>query len=240
MGFFSNFGYGFEAGHEIGNDLEGEKDGKEWSGAKGGVNIGERAVSQAKKSCDGEENENGGGDPALKSGGDANAAIVEKSKKEGERNAQEEAGQKNRLASDVVEFEGIERGKKISGELADGDGFPRANDEVGEKHDPTGEIANERRKNQSGIGGFAGSVGKTLDPFPISVADGEKNQATEGESKGGAKRTTSAEPVVHEDEPANSDHGAKAEGEVVVEAEFAGEGGHGRWRTENCSREDGR
>jgi len=90
-----------------------------------------------------------------------------------------------------------------------------------------------------GVGGFAGSVGETLDPFAVNVADGKKNQAAESKSESGAKRATAGEPVVHEDEPADADHGAEAKSEVVVEAEFAGERSHRRWRTENCNREFG-
>ena len=44
-----------------------------------------------------------------------------------------------------------------------------------------------------------------------------------------SKRAQSAaaqQPVVHDDEPADADHGAPGQGEVIGEAEFAGEMWH--------------
>ena len=77
-----------------------------------------------------------------------------------------------------------------------------------------------------GVGGFAGGVGKALDPLAVDVADGQKNDSADGKTESGASGPAAAEPVVHEDEPAGADHGAESESEIVVQAKFASEGGH--------------
>ena len=41
MSLLGNFRNGFETGHEIRDDLQSEQDGKEWSGAEGGMDVGE-------------------------------------------------------------------------------------------------------------------------------------------------------------------------------------------------------
>ena len=165
----------------------------------------------------------------MKIGAEADAAIVDGGKEEGERDAEEEAREKDGLTGDMVKHETVERRENIGGDFADGDGFPGANDEVGEEHHPASEVADEGRENLGGVGGFAGGVGKALDPLAVDVADGKKNDAADGKTECGANGTAAAEPIIHEDEPAGADHGAESESEVVVEAEFAGECGHLDW-----------
>jgi len=77
-----------------------------------------------------------------------------------------------------------------------------------------------------GVGRFAGSVGKATNPLAVDVANGKKKDATEAEAEHGAERAAAGEPVVHKNDPAGADHGAKAESEIVGEGEFAGESGH--------------
>ena len=116
----------------------------------------------------------------MKRGAGADATIVEKSEEQSNGQAKNEARKKNGLAGDTIEFEGIELRKNVSGKVADDDGFPWADDQVGEKHDPAGEIADERRKNLRGVGRFAGGVGKATNPLAVDVADGNKKDAKIG------------------------------------------------------------
>ena len=226
VGFFGVLGDGFEAGQEIRNDLQREKDGEKRSGVKNGMEICGSAADGADGDEGDENEEDHGGHGLLEIGAEADAAVVDSGEKQSERDAENEAREKNGLASDAIELEGIERGKNVGGDFSEGDGFPRADDEVGEKHHPAGEVADDGRKNLRGVGGFAGGVGKTLDPLAVDVADGKKNDSADGETESGAERTAAAEPVVHEDEPAGADHGAEGEREIIVEAKFASEGGH--------------
>lgn len=226
MRFFSGFGNGFKAGDEIGHDLQGEKDGSERGVAEGRLEICGGAGARANEDEEEKYAEDARGGPALKRGTGADATIVEESEEQSNGQAKNQARKKNGLAGDAIEFEGIEPRKNVGGKLADDDGFPWTDDEVGEKHDPAGEIADERRKDLRGVGRFAGGVGKATNPLAVDVSDGKKKDATEAESKHGAERAATCEPVVHENDPAGADHGAKAESEIVGEGEFAGESGH--------------
>ena len=162
----------------------------------------------------------------MKCGAGANAAIVEESEEKSDHKAEDETGKKNGLAGDAIEFEGIELRKNVGRELSHNDSFPGADDEVGEKHDPAGEIADERGKDLCGVGRFAGGVGNATYPLAVDVADGKKEDAGEAEAEHGAERAAACEPVVHENDPACADHGAKAECEIVGEGKLAGKGGH--------------
>lgn len=227
VGFFGVFGSGFETGEEIRNDLESEEDGEKRSGVEEGMEIGGGAAKAADSDEGDEDNEDHAGHGFLKVGTETDAAVVDGGEEEGERDAEEETREKNRLASDAVEHETIERRKNVGGDFADGDGFPGTDDEVGEEHHPASEIADEGRENLGGVGGFTRSVWEPLDPLAIDVADGKQNDAANGKSESSAERAAAAEPVVHEDEPAGANHGAESESEIIVEAKFACEsGGH--------------
>jgi hypothetical protein len=86
------------------------------------------------------------------------------------------------MASDAIQLEGIERWKKVSGQFADGYGFPGANDKVREQHDPSGEVADGWRKNLRRIGGFAGSIRQTLHPLAVNVADRQQKNSADSET----------------------------------------------------------
>ena len=133
-----------------------------------------------------ENDEDHGGHGLLEVGAEADAAVVDGGEKQSESDAEEEAGEKDGLAGDAIEHETIERRKNVGGDFSDGDGFPRADDEVGEEHHPAGEVADDGRKNLRGVGGFAGGVGKALDPLAVDVADGKKNDAANGKTESGA------------------------------------------------------
>ena len=146
IGFFGVFGDGFETGHEIRNDLQGEEDGKKWSGVKDGMKICGSAADGADADESDENEEDHARHGLLEIGAEADAAIVDSGEKQGERDTQDEAREENGLAGDAIEFEGIERGKNVGGDFSEGDGFPRADDEVGEKHHPAGEVADDGRE----------------------------------------------------------------------------------------------
>src|SRR5690242_20768916 len=91
---------------------------------------------------------------------ETDAAIIDGTEKQSERDAQNEPREKNGLAGDAVKLEGIERRKNVGSNFPESDGFPRADDEVGEKHHPAGEIADDGRKNLGGVAALAGAAGK--------------------------------------------------------------------------------
>lgn len=226
IGFFGVFWNGFETGHEIGNDLQREQDGEKRGGLKNGMKIC-RGATEGTDAHEREKNQQDHrGHGFLEIRAETNAAIVDGTEKQSERDAQNEPREKNGLAGDAVKLEGIERRKNVGGNFPESDGFPGADDEVGEKHHPAGEIADDGRKNLGGVGGFAGGVRKALDPLAVYIADGEQNHAADGETERSSRRTATAKPVVHENEPACANHGAESESEIIVEAKFASESGH--------------
>jgi len=226
VGFFGVLGDGFKTGHEIRNDLQREENGKEWSGVKCGMKICGSAAEGAYNEESEEDQEDHAGHGFLEIRAEADTAVVDGGEKQSERDTEDETREENGLAVYAIELERIERGENVGGNFTEGDGFPGTDDEVSEKHHPAGEVADDRRKNLSGVGGFAGGVGKALDPLAVHIADGEQNNSADGKTERSARGTATAEPVVHKDEPAGADHGAESEGEVIVEAKFASESGH--------------
>ncbi len=55
---------------------------------------------------------------------------------------------------------------------------------------------------------------------------GSRSGAADDEAEQRAERAAAEQPVVHDDEPADADHGSPAESEVVGGAELAGESVH--------------
>jgi hypothetical protein len=108
IGFFGAFGCGLEASQEIRNDLQGEHDGDERSGAEERLKICGRTAP----STDGEEQEeeknDGACSPVLKRGAEANAAVIQNGEEDGHGGTEEKARQENGLAGDGIQHEGIE------------------------------------------------------------------------------------------------------------------------------------
>ena len=105
--------------------------------------------------------------------------------------------------------------------------MPRTDDEVGKGHHPSRGEADGAGKNRRGVGDFASSVGHRHHQLAVDPTDGKQQRAPYGEAKYCSQRTAAQEPVVHDDEPADAHHGPPAQGEVVGDAQFAGELGHG-------------
>ena len=130
-------------------------------------------------------------------------------------------------SGDAVDLDGIERRDDVAGDAAYGHGLPGADDEVGEHHHPAGGEADGAGESGRGVGDLARGVGHGGHQPAINPADGEQQRAADGEAEKGAQGAAAEEPVVHHYEPADTDHGAPGQREVVGEAEFAGEMGHG-------------
>ena len=85
-----------------------------------------------------EHQQDGSGGPVLEGSAGADTTIIQITEKKREQQAEEQAWKKDRHAGNAVEFDGLELGKKIGRQFADRDRFPRADDEVGEQHNPAG------------------------------------------------------------------------------------------------------
>src|SRR5579863_4665514 len=124
------------------------------------------------------------------------------------------------LSRDAVDLDGIERGENIARDAPYGYGLPGADDEVGEHHHPSGGEADGAGECGGGVCDFASGVGHGGYQPAVDPADGEQQCAADGEAEKCAESAAAQEPVVHDDEPTDADHGAPGQGEVVGEAEF--------------------
>src|SRR5215471_14538581 len=182
--------------------------------------------TDAGRNKDYEESERAETCPVLKGGAWANTTIVQHGENGGESQSDGEVREKHGPRGDAVEFDGVEARENVGGNTADGDGFPRADDEIGESHHPTGGEADGARKHRGGVSDFAGGIGHGNDEFAVGPADGQQERTSDDETEDGAKSAAAEKPVVHDDEPADADHAAPSQGEVVDEAQFASESGH--------------
>ncbi len=66
------------------------------------------------------------------------------------------------------------------------------------------------------------------------VADGQKKNAANRETKNAAERAAAHQPIVHDDQPADSHHRSPSEGEVIGDAQLAGELGHSTFAIMIC------
>ena len=209
-GFFGGFADGFESGHEIRDDLQDEENRDQRSVRKQRREIGARPAGCAERDEDHEESERAEAGPVLKCGAEADAAIVERGEQRGESYADDEVREIDGVSGDAVEFDGIEWRKNVGGDATDGNGFPGADDEVGEGHDPSGGEADAAGEGGGGVGDFAGGVGHGGDQLAVDPSDGEQGCAADDEAEKCAESAAAEEPVVHDDKPADTDHASPA------------------------------
>ena len=188
--------------------------------------IGGRSARDAQGDEDHEKRKCAERGPVLKGSAQPDAAIVHHRQQRGEREPDSQVRQVNRLSRHAVQLDGIERGKYICGDAAHGHGLPRTDDEVCEHHHPSGIEADRARENFRGVGNFARCVGHGHHQLAVHIADGQQQNAANRESKNAAERAAAHQPVVHDDQPADPDHRSPSQGEVIGDAQLAGELGH--------------
>ncbi len=215
IGLLGCLGYRFESGQEIRHDLQREQNGKPRHMAEIRTEISWRAPVTADEDEDEEHQQNRGGCPVLENRARADAPVVEPREKRGDRQAQQQTGEKYGLPGDTIKFPGIQLRKNVRRQFTDRDSLPRTNDEIGEQHDPAGQIAHEWRKNLRGVGRFSGRIRQSRHPLSIDVTHRQKEHASDRKPQHRPKRASPAEPIVHYHDPAGTDHGAKAEREIV-------------------------
>jgi hypothetical protein len=224
---FSGLTYGFESCHEIRDDLNHQQERDQRRVRKQRGEVVRRPLAHAECDKNYKQRESAEGRPVLKGRAEADAAIVQHGEQRGEGKADGEVRKIYGTSGDAIEFERIERWKDVAGDAADGHGLPRADNEVGEHHHPSGGEADGARKSCGGVGDLARGVGHCGDQPAVNPTDGEQQRPADGEAEKGTESAATQEPIIHDDEPADADHGAPAQREVVSEPEFAGEMGHG-------------
>src|SRR6516162_9023317 len=138
MSLFRHLGHGLKAGDEIRHDLQGEQDRHQGRMTEQGLEVRRGAAPATDGDHHKKHQQDGGGGPVLEGSAGADAPIIQITEKKREQQAEEQARKKDRHAGNAVEFDGVELGKKTGRQFSDRDRFPRADDEVGEEHNPAG------------------------------------------------------------------------------------------------------
>src|SRR5580658_3625377 len=221
-GFFGGLAYGFESGHEIRDDLQDEQDGNEPRVREEWRQVVKGTLAHPDRDKNDKQGEGAEGCPVLESGAEADAAVVQHGEQRREAETDEQVWEINGAPGDAVDFDGIERRNNVAGDAADGYGLPRADNKVGEHHHPSCGEADRTRESGCGVGNLACGIGHGGHEPAIDPADWEQERTADGEAQYCAKRAAAQKPVVHDHQPADTDHGAPGECEVVGEAKFAG------------------
>src|SRR5258708_4618484 len=182
-GFFSGFADRLESGHEIGDDLKDEQERNQGCVGEERREVARRTLAYAKSDEDSKQGQRAESGPVLKSRAEADAAIVQRGEQRGESKADDEVRKKDWASGNAVDLERIERWEDVTGDAAYGDGFPRADDEVGEHHHPSGGEADGARKNGRSVGDLARGVWHGGHQPTVDPADREQQRAADGEAE---------------------------------------------------------
>ena len=74
---------------------------------------------------------------------------------------------------------------------------------------------------------FRNQISRWVRGLPVYPRDRQQQGTTDRESEHSTQDAAAQQPVVHDDQPSDADHGAPSQGEIVSGAQFAGESGHG-------------
>src|SRR5580700_7495010 len=121
----------------------------------------------------------------------------------------------NGTSAYTIEFEGVERRDDVGGDAAHGHSLPRADDEIGERHHPSGGKADAPGKCSGGVSDFAAGIWHGCYEPAIDPADGQEQRTANRKPEQSAEGATAEQPVIHDHEPADPDHGAPREREVI-------------------------
>ena len=159
----------------------------------------------------------------LKAAAGADATVIDEADPGGQSKTGHEARNGDHFAGHCVERQLVHRGEDPRQQIADRHSFPRAHDRVREHHQPSRRKAHRPRKHALRVGDFSSGIRDRANQAPIGEGDGNEQQRDAEEAEHRPRRTTTRQPVVHDDEPADADHAAKAECEVLERAEGAAE-----------------
>src|SRR6266516_3529151 len=159
VGLFSRFADGLESGHEVRDNLNDEQNRYQRCVREERGEIGWSTRTHAHENEDDKENKRTEAGPVLERSAEENAAIVEDGQQRGQAQADDKMREIYGASGDAVEFDGIKDGKDVGSDATDGDGLPRADDEVGESHHPSGGEADEAREDGGGVSDLASGIG---------------------------------------------------------------------------------
>lgn len=188
--------------------------------------VGGRAAREAEQRENGKRRQQPERHHVLKDPARFDAAVVDDGDEDGERQADRESRRVNRAAADRVHLVAVERGEDARQQVAGRDGFPRTDDGVREDHRPSRRVAGEWWKDAFGVCDFGAGVANPLHQPAIGVRNREQQQTADEKAEDAAGGAAARQPVVHQDEPADADHRAEAEREVLDGAQPAAQFDH--------------
>src|SRR5438876_4938438 len=218
--------YRFVACHVIRNDLHDQQYGNKTAVSKKRRQICRRPFARSESHEDNKQRKRAKRGPVLKSGAQADAAIVQHSQQRNQPESDHKVRQVHRPARDSIDFERIQRRKNVACDFPNGHRLPWANDEIGEHHHPSCGEADCRRKNFGSVGDFTRRVRHGHYKLSVDVTDWKQQCAANRESQNATESAAAQQPVVHHHQPSDAHHRAPAEREVVNNAEFTGKFGH--------------
>src|SRR5580704_19698236 len=118
-GFFGAFYDRFKSRHKIGHDLHDQKYGYEWGMSEERREIPWRPLAHSEPDKQREQRERAEGCPVLKSGAQADAAIVQNCEQPSQAEPDHQVRQVNWLACDAIQFDRIQCGKDVARDFAD-------------------------------------------------------------------------------------------------------------------------
>ena len=134
-----------------------------------------------------------------------------------------------------VQLNGIDGRKNVGSDLAGGDRFERASEEIAQQHQPASQEADAFGEEKSGVSDLSSGVGNRFYQLPIDIADGEQRQSANNKSEDGSERAAARKQIVHDDQPRGADHYTEPQGEVIDQMKLAREGRHFRQGKEDRS-----
>ncbi len=223
--FLRSLGHRLEPGHEIRHDLHDQEDRQRHAGCarawKQRLHVGHRSAREPEDGEDDERGEQPEGHHVLKHPARLDAAVIDDRDQQRQSEPDPQPRRIDGGAGNRVELVRIQAREHAREQVPGGHRFPRADDRVGQHHRPAGGKAEERRHHLFGVRDLRAGVLNLLDQAAVGVGDGKQQQAAYQETEHAAARAAARQPVIHQDEPANADHRAEAEREVLDGAETA-------------------
>ncbi len=152
----------------------------------------------------------------------ANGGVeIDEADARGQRETGDQPRQRDCLPGHRVEHDLVHRREDPGKQVPDGHGLPGTDDRVGQHHHPPGGEADAARENALGIGDLGAGIGYRAHQPAVGLRNRQQQQRAAEKPEHGAARAAPAQPVIHDDEPADADHAAKPECEVLESAEGA-------------------
>src|SRR6266849_7461026 len=94
-----------------------------------------------------------------KSSAGANSTVIQPREEHRDNQPEYDVGQIHGVIAHTIKFDGVERGKQVTGNPSGGQRFERASQKVGQEHHPAGYEADGLGEKSGGVGDFSPRIG---------------------------------------------------------------------------------